>query len=560
VTAIPKPVADEKSYAANPAARRPLVAMTDEAALAAALEELSGSGIAVTLVDDSSELAGALLASPQSIALIDAASCATPIEQLIDSLARQFPETRLLVAGNSLDQGVLATRIASQRVCRFVHKPVSAQRLKLFYDAASRPADASRTSATTTVEVLRIPAAAKAGGSALTDRSRSLLLAAVAAALLIAGAAWLFHSPGKPSAPPAPAAATTKQVDALIQRADQAFAQSNYVGTGGTSASELYQQALNAAPGDGRARSGYTRSVEYGLRSIEDALTLGQLDAAEQRIAAVRAVAPRTSRLDFLASQLTRAREQAATDASRKSASDGRQAQLRSQLQDGSDALRRGALLEPSDDSAVFHLRNAERIAPGDAQVVALRAAIAAKLVAGAEADLGAGQVPAARRLLDAAVILGAEASVADRLRRQADRQTAEAAAAAAAKAAAASAPEPTPAAAAPEPTPAAESTAKKPEPAIVSAAMLKRMRSVEPEYPTRALVQHINGWVEMEFTVLPDGWVRDVRVRQSEPAGTFDGAAVEAMRHWRFTPVMKDGKAVEQRAWIRMRFTAQKD
>ena len=35
---------------------------------------------------------------------------------------------------------------------------------------------------------------------------------------------------------------------------------------------------------------------------------------------------------------------------------------------------------------------------------------------------------------------------------------------------------------------------------------------------------------------------------------------ALEAMRHWRFAPVLKDGKAVEQRAWIRMRFTAQKD
>ena len=562
MTAIPKHVADERSFAASPAAPRPLVAMTDEGTLAAALEELSGSGIAVTVVDDSSELSGALLASPHSIALIDAAASATPIEQLVDSLAAQFPETRLLVAGNSLDQGVLATRIASQRVYRFVHKPASAQRLKLFYDAASRPADASRSAATTTVEVLRIPTESRDGGIGHSDRNRSLLLAAAAAALLIAGAAWLFHSPGKPSVPATTAATKTKPVDALIQRADQAFAQSNFVGTSGSSASELYQQALAAAPDDERARSGYTRSVEYGLRGIEDALTLGQLDAAEQRIAAVRVVAPRTSRLDFLASQLTRARDQAATDASRKSASDGRQTQLRSQLQDGSDALRRGALLEPADDSAVFHLRNAERIAPGDAQVIALRAAIAAKLVSGAEADLGAGQVQAARRMLDAAVILGADAGVADRLRRQADRQTAEAAAAAAAKAAAAATPEPAPVVAAPEPAPApaTEAPVKKPDPAIVSAATLKRTRTVEAEYPTRALARHINGWVEMEFTVQPDGWVRDVRVRQAEPVDTFENAAVEALRHWRFAPVVKDGKAVEQRAWIRMRFTAQKD
>jgi TonB family protein len=568
VTANPKRTAEVRSFAPVSAVPRPLVALTDEAALAATLEELSTFGIAVSVVDDGSGLIEALLVAPQSIALIDAAACASPVEELVDSLATQFPDTRLLVAGNSLDQGLLATRIASQRVYRFVHKPASAQRLKLFYDAASRPADAARTGATTTVEVLRVPGDTAAGGGGLLGRgnSRALMMAAAAAALLVAGAAWLFHSPAKPVAEAAAPVAKARPTDALVQRADQAFAQSNFIGTQGTSASELYQQALAAAPDDARARSGYTRSIEFGLRSIEDALTLGQLDAAEQRIAAIRKIAPRTSSLDFLASQLTRAREQLAGDANRKSALDGRQTQLRNQLQDGQDALRRGAVLEPADDNAVLHLRNAERIAPGDAQVLALRSATAAKLVSGAETELAAGQIAASRRLLDAAVILGADTGVVDRLRRQADRQMAESAAAAAAAAraaaaaAAAAAPEPAPTLPAPEPAPVADAAVKKADPAVVPASALKRVRTAEPEYPSRALLKGISGWVEMEFTVQTDGWVRDVRVRQAEPAGTFDTAAVDAMRHWRFAPVLKDGKAVEQRAWIRMRFTAQKD
>ena len=276
MTAIPKRNPDARAQAPGPAVPRPLVALTDEAALATTLEELSTYGIAVSLVDDSSGLADALLASPHSIALIDAAACAAPVEQLVDSIAAQFPDTRLLVAGNSLDQGVLATRIASQRVYRFVHKPASAQRLKLFYDAASRPADAARNGATTTVEVLRMPADAPAGGGGLSGRNRSMLIAVAAAVLLIAGTAWLFRPSGKPAVAAPAKAATSKPVDALVQRADQAFAQSNFVGTQGTSASELYQQALAAAPDDERARSGYARSVEYGLRGVEDALTLGQ--------------------------------------------------------------------------------------------------------------------------------------------------------------------------------------------------------------------------------------------------------------------------------------------
>ena len=555
---MPRRIAEDKVHAAVSTAARPLVAMTQDAGLVAALEELSGQGVEVTVVDDDAGLAEALLSTPHSIALIDSAASVAPIVQLIDSLAAQFPDTRLLAAGNSLEQGVLATRIASQRVYRFVHKPASAQRLKLFYDAASRPMDAARSGTTQSVEVLRLPADAGSGGSVLSGRNRTILIVAVA--LLTAGGAWLYQSTSKHGAPVSAPATKGKPVDALVQRADQAFAQSNFVGTEGTSASELYKQALDVAGDDERARSGYTRSVEYGLRSIEDALTLGQLDAAEQRIAAVRAVAPRTSRLDFLASQLTRARDQAVSDATRRNASEGRQSQLHGQIQDANDALRRGALLEPVDGSAVFHLRNAERIAPGDAQVIALRAAIATKLLAVAESNLGSGQSQAARRLLDAAVILGAETGAVDRLRRQADRSVVEAAATAKVQVAAAPAPEPAapaPVAATPEPAPAAEANAKKQDPAVVSAATLQRVRTVDPEFPTRALVQGISGWVEMEFTVARDGAVRDVAVRKSEPAQVFDTAAMNALRRWRFAPVLKDGQAVEQRAWIRMRFTA---
>ena len=40
-------------------------------------------------------------------------------------------------------------------------------------------------------------------------------------------------------------------------------------------------------------------------------------------------------------------------------------------------------------------------------------------------------------------------------------------------------------------------------------------------------------------------------------PAGTFDRAAITALKRWRYEPVMRDGEAVPQRAHMRMRFTA---
>ena len=42
-----------------------------------------------------------------------------------------------------------------------------------------------------------------------------------------------------------------------------------------------------------------------------------------------------------------------------------------------------------------------------------------------------------------------------------------------------------------------------------------------------------------------------DIVVTNSSPRRTFDNAAVTAVRQWRYQPVMRDGKAVEQRAAV---------
>lgn len=89
----------------------------------------------------------------------------------------------------------------------------------------------------------------------------------------------------------------------------------------------------------------------------------------------------------------------------------------------------------------------------------------------------------------------------------------------------------------------------------IVSAASLKRTRMVSPTYPSEALKRGIEGWVELVFTVNPNGTVSDVEVRNSSPAEVFDDAAVRAVRQWRFEPVMRNGTAVPQRAMVRLRF-----
>lgn len=90
----------------------------------------------------------------------------------------------------------------------------------------------------------------------------------------------------------------------------------------------------------------------------------------------------------------------------------------------------------------------------------------------------------------------------------------------------------------------------------IVSASSLKRTRTVSPVYPDTARKRGIEGWVELAFTVTPNGTVDDIEVRNASPANVFDDAAVRAVRQWRFEPVVRNGERVSQRAMVRLRFS----
>ena len=58
-----------------------------------------------------------------------------------------------------------------------------------------------------------------------------------------------------------------------------------------------------------------------------------------------------------------------------------------------------------------------------------------------------------------------------------------------------------------------------------------------KPEVPDSACQQRLSGWVEMEFAVLPDGRVAEVRVVKSQPAGAFDAAATTAVSGRLYSP-----------------------
>ncbi|MBM7121666.1 energy transducer TonB [Dyella kyungheensis] len=70
-------------------------------------------------------------------------------------------------------------------------------------------------------------------------------------------------------------------------------------------------------------------------------------------------------------------------------------------------------------------------------------------------------------------------------------------------------------------------------------------LRNVPPRYPTTAVRANQEGWVEVTFTVTPEGTVDDVKVVDAEPRHVFDRAATEAVSRWKFQPATQDGNPV---------------
>jgi protein TonB len=67
------------------------------------------------------------------------------------------------------------------------------------------------------------------------------------------------------------------------------------------------------------------------------------------------------------------------------------------------------------------------------------------------------------------------------------------------------------------------------------------------PKYPRNAIRQHIEGYVLLELTIANTGAVSRATVLESQPAGVFDRAAVDAALRSRYRPMVVDGIPVER-------------
>lgn len=66
-------------------------------------------------------------------------------------------------------------------------------------------------------------------------------------------------------------------------------------------------------------------------------------------------------------------------------------------------------------------------------------------------------------------------------------------------------------------------------------------LRSINPEYPSEARANHLEGDVLLRITISVEGKVSNVEVAESSGHDILDEAAVNAVSKWRFIPARAD-------------------
>ncbi|MFN8006284.1 MAG: TonB family protein [Terriglobia bacterium] len=85
-----------------------------------------------------------------------------------------------------------------------------------------------------------------------------------------------------------------------------------------------------------------------------------------------------------------------------------------------------------------------------------------------------------------------------------------------------------------------------------------KVIYQVEPIYPLEAKEKGVEGEVVFEVTINEQGEVSDVQVRSGN--AMLISAAYDAVRQWRYTPVLLNGAPIRAKSTVTVRFTLEKD
>jgi TonB family protein len=392
-----------------------LVVLTEDGAFLQTLREAVGETRRLWHVPSSDKVSDLLIAGGVGILVLDAQSLREGAGRYIAEIKRQFPDLVVVVAGTRESETSLARLISGGTIYRFIHKPMSPGRARLFADAAVKKYDEQRNRPARR-PANRIPPS--------FGRRQIIAAAAVGASSLILGALWLLHSGSHEASAPAPAIPPPDLRSAnysLLSRASQALTANRLTAPPGDNALELYQEALRQDPADADARAGLAEVHERLLALAENALLEERLDEAAEAIETARKAGVDNSRSAFLTVQLAKAREQlkAAHSPRSKAAAASEDAVPAAAQADQFAALaarriNEGRLIDPERDSARFYVQEALRADPASEAANEAERALAQSLLSAAHGAIDRRDFAAASSWLEAANGIAAPANIAN--------------------------------------------------------------------------------------------------------------------------------------------------
>ncbi len=529
-----------------------LVVLTSDEIFLQTMREAVGDARRLWHVASADKVSDLLIAGEVGILVLDAQSVSEASGDFVSRIKRQFPDLVVVVAGSRDTENSLAGLISSGVVYRFIHKPMSPARAKAFADAAVRKREERR----------QRPRPAPVASARSPIDKRWLIGGGLAAAALIAViAVWGLRQQ------------SASKVEAKV-----------------TAPVMVRESPESIAAREQAAREALAEDHERLLALAENALLAERLDEAQTAIDAARNAGVESGRIAFLTAQLAKLRERVkSTQAETRAKTDARDAEekisqllslamqraneghltepalnnaryyigeaLRIDAHNGAalqaskslderlsadtrkqnDANTRDQLLknanermvqdrltEPANDSAKYYLTTLRALDPANAALPNATLELGTRMVAKARRALASDQFDTARNWLNEATAIGYSSPDLGALSHDVEAGAAK----------------------------------QKFQNDTVGAGTLTLTKSVQPVYPADAERRKIGGWVELSFTVIESGEVKDIVVGNADPAGTFDKAAVAALTQWRYKPVMRDAKATPQRARIRIRFT----
>jgi len=395
-----------------------LVVLTTDQAFLQTLRDAVGGARRLWNVPSADKVSDLLVAGQVGIVVLDLQALNEPASVFIGQIKRQFPDLVIICAGNRDDESALATLISAGIVYRFIHKPMSPARAKLFAEAAIRKHDEQRR---------------RAAESPRQDRSqvsmRAWLIGGAIGVLGLIMAVWLSQRGARDDiGPPRSALDSPAAESSLLLRAAAALAANRLTEPTGDNALELYSQALARNPTDVVARTGLQEVHERLLARAENALLEERLDEAATAIETARIAGIESSRIAYLTAQLAKSREQvkaaqARTQPPRVRSQPAADADpLAPLLKLAAQCMADGRLLAPDRDNARFYVQEALALDQnnaagqesrrmlssrllGDARSAIDRRdfALAASLIEGAEGIAVAADIESAQRQLGSA-------------------------------------------------------------------------------------------------------------------------------------------------------------